>query len=109
MLYRQESFVMTTINHIMTKDVITLHENDTIEKCADLLTTHDSSGSPVVEEEGHVKGIITEGVLIRRSTKVQTPAYLELLGSIIYLDKPNKVLEEVKKSMGLFTHEVMTE
>ena len=100
---------MTTINHIMTKDVITVHENDTIEKCANLLTTHNLSGLPVVDEEGHVKGIITEGDLIRRSTKVQTPAYLELLGGIIYLDNPNKFLEEVKKSMGLFAHEVMTE
>lgn len=109
MLYRQESFVMTTINHIMTKDVITVHENDTIEKCANLLTTHHLSGLPVVDEEGHVKGIITEGDLIRRSTKVQTPAYLELLGGIIYLDNPNKFLDEVKKSMGLFAHEVMTE
>lgn len=109
MLYRQESFVMTTINHIMTKDVITVHENDTIEKCANLLTTHNLSGLPVVDEEGHVKGVITEGDLIRRSTKVQTPAYLELLGGIIYLDNPNKFLDEVKKSMGLFAHEVMTE
>lgn|SRR5690625_523104 len=109
MLYRQESFVMTTINQIMTKDVITVHENDTIEKCANLLTTHNLSGLPVVDEEGHVKGIITEGDLIRRSTKVQTPAYLELLGGIIYLDNPNKFLDEVKKSMGLFAHEVMTE
>lgn len=100
---------MTTINHIMTKDVITVHENDTIEKCANLLTTHNLSGLPVVDEEGYVKGIITEGDLIRRSTKVQTPAYLELLGGIIYLDNPNKFLDEVKKSMGLFAHEVMTE
>ncbi|HLR73084.1 MAG TPA: CBS domain-containing protein [Pseudogracilibacillus sp.] len=100
---------MTTINQIMTKDVITVHENDTIEKCANLLTTHNLSGLPVVDEEGHVKGIITEGDLIRRSTKVQTPAYLELLGGIIYLDNPNKFLDEVKKSMGLFAHEVMTE
>src|SRR5699024_11588660 len=36
-------------------------------------------------------------------------AYLELLGGIIYLDNPNKFLDEVKKSMGLFAHEVMTE
>ena len=100
---------MTTINQIMTKDVITVHENDTIEKCANLLTTHNLSGLPVVDEEGHVKGVITEGDLIRRSTKVQTPAYLELLGGIIYLDNPNKFLDEVKKSMGLFAHEVMTE
>lgn len=99
---------MTVISNIMTEKVITVHENDTIEKCANLLTTHNLSGLPVVNEEEHVIGIITEGDLIRRSAKVQTPAYLELLGGIIYLDDPNKFLDEVKKSMGLFAHEVMT-
>src|SRR5699024_5692997 len=73
------------------------------------LTTHNLSGLPVVDEEGHVQGVITEGDLIRRSTKVQTRAYLELLGGIIYLDNPNKFLDEVKISMGLFAHEVMPE
>src|SRR5699024_8581937 len=109
MLVRKESFVMTTINNIMNKHVITVRENDTIEKCANLLTKHNVSGLTVVDEEGHVKGIITEGDVMRRSTKVQKSAYLELLGGIIYLDNPNKFLEEVKKSMGLFAHEVMTE
>src|SRR5699024_12801222 len=97
------------IKDIMTKDVITVNESDTIEQCAKLLTTHNLSGLPVVDEAGHVKGIITEGDLIRRSAKVPTPAYLEFLGGIIYLDNPNKFFDEVKKSMGLTAKEVMTD
>src|SRR5699024_4860251 len=97
------------IKDIMTKDVITLNESDTIEQCAKLLTTHNLSGLPVIDEAGRVKGIITEGDLIRRSAKVPTPAYLEFLGGIIYLDNPNKFFDEVKKSMGLTAKEVMTE
>lgn len=97
------------IKDIMTKEVITIKEEDTVEQCAKILTTHHLSGLPVVDDEGHVKGIITEGDLIKRSAKVPTPAYLEFLGGIIYLDNPNKFFEEVKKSMGLFVKEVMTE
>lgn len=97
------------IKDIMTKEVITVKEADTIESCAKLLTTHDFSGLPVVDESGDLKGIITEGDLIRRSAKVPTPAYLEFLGGIIYLDNPNKFFDEVKKSMGLTAKEAMTE
>src|SRR5699024_2697612 len=100
---------MTLIKDIMTTEVITVKEDDTIEKCANLLTTHNLSGLPVVNEAGFVRGIITEGDLIRRSTKVQTPAYLEFLGSIIYLDDPNKFFADVQKSMGLFVNEVMSD
>src|SRR5699024_4475009 len=109
MLYRQDSLVMTTINQIMTKDVCTVHENDTIEKCANLLTTDSLSRLRVLDDGCHVRLVINDGSLIRSSTKVQTSIYLDLLRSIIYLDNPNKFLDEVKKSMGLFAHEVMTE
>lgn len=97
------------IRNIMTEEVITVTEDDTVETCAKLLSEHHLSGLPVVTEDRFLKGIITEGDLIRRSTKVQTPAYLELLGGIIYLDDPNEFLEEVKKTMGLTAKDVMTE
>lgn len=97
------------IKDIMTKKVVTVSKDDTIEKCANLLSTHDLSGLPVVDDEGYVKGIITEGDLIKHNSEVQVPVFLELLGGIIYLDNPNKYLEDVKKSMGLFVRTVMTE
>ena len=97
------------INDIMTKDVITVNESDTVEKCANLLSTHEISSLPVVDEAGHLKGIITEGDLIKHNSKVQVPAFMEILGGIIYLEDPNKYLENVKKSMGHFVKTVMTE
>ena len=97
------------IKDIMTTDVITVSEDDTVEKCANLLSVHNLSGLPVVDAEGFVKGIVTEGDLIRRSSRIKTPAFLEILGGIIYLDNPNKYLEDVKKSMGHFAKNVMSE
>src|SRR5699024_12677089 len=61
-----------------------------------------------VNDAGKLVGIVTEGDLIRRKTDVQTPAYLEFLGGIIYLDNPNKFFEDVKKTMGLYVHEIMS-
>jgi len=96
------------IKDIMTTDVITVSENDTIERCANLLSIHDLSGLPVLDGQGQVKGIITEGDLIRRASRIKAPAFLELLGGIIYLENPNQFLDEVKKSMGHFAKDVMS-
>ncbi len=97
------------IKDIMTKEIITVSEDDTVEKCAKLLATHDLSGLPVVDDEGYVKGVITEGDLIKHNSKVQVPVFLEILGGIFYLDNPNKFYDDVKKSMGHFVKTVMTE
>lgn len=97
------------IKDIMTTDVITVSENDTVEKCANLLITHDISGLPVLDDEGNVKGIITEGDLIHRASRIKGPAFLEILGGIIYLENPNTFLDQVKKSMGNFARNVMSE
>lgn len=92
----------------MTKEVVTIVEEDSIERCANILANHDFSGLPVLDKEGRIKGILTEGDLIRRSSNMQTPAYLELLGGIIYLEDPNKFIDDVQKSMGLFAGDAMT-
>jgi len=96
------------VKNIMTTDVITVNENATVEKCANILSTHHLSGLPVLDDEGHIKGVITEGDLIRRNSRIKGPAFLELLGGIIYLDNPNKFLDDVKKSMGQFARDVMS-
>lgn len=51
------------IKDIMTSDVITVREDDTVKKCANLLITHNLSGLPVVDEIGKVVGMVTEGDL----------------------------------------------
>jgi len=97
------------IKDIMTTEVITVSKNDTVEKCANLLSTHELSGLPVVDEEGYIEGIITEGDLIKHNSDVEVPAFLEILGGIIYLESPNKYLENVRKSMGHYVGTVMTQ
>ncbi|HLQ96523.1 MAG TPA: CBS domain-containing protein [Pseudogracilibacillus sp.] len=97
------------IKDIMTTEVITVSEGDTVEKCAKLLSNHHLSGLPVVDGQDNVIGIITEGDLMKHNTEVEVPAFLEILGGIIYLNNPNKYFEDVKKSMGRFVQTVMTE
>lgn len=96
------------IKDIMTKDVITINHDDSVKKCANLLMTHELSGLPVLDKKGKVIGMVTEGDLIRRASRIQGPAALEILGGIFYLDSPKTLMEELKKSMGHLVENIMT-
>lgn len=96
------------IRDIMTHDVITVNEDDTVERCANLLITHNLSGLPVLDDKGKVKGIITEGDLIRRASRIEGPPALEVLGGIFYLESPKQFMEGIKRSMGSIAKVVMT-
>ena len=96
------------IKDIMTSQVITVIENDTVEKCANLLITHDLSGLPVVDENMKVIGMVTEGDLIRRASRIKGPAALEVLGGIFYLESPTKFMDDLKRSMGNFAKDIMS-
>jgi acetoin utilization protein AcuB len=53
------------VSEIMTKDVITVHAEDTLKKAAALLNDHKIGALPVVDEAGHVVGILTESDIFR--------------------------------------------
>lgn len=97
------------IKDIMTKQVITASEDDTVEKCANLLITHNLSGLPVIDDKGKVKGMVTEGDLIRRASRIKGPAALEVLGGIFYLESPKKFMDDIIKSMANIAKDIMTE
>jgi CBS domain-containing protein len=96
------------IKDIMTRDVITVTMDDNVEKCASLLIKHNLSGLPVLDDSGRLVGIVTEGDLIRRASRIKGPAVLEVLGGLIYLDSPKKFMDELKNSMGQKAGDVMT-
>jgi CBS domain-containing protein len=97
------------VKDLMTTNVFTVKLDDTVEECAKLLTDKNLSGVPVVDDEGNLKGIVTEGDLIRRATNINGPKAIEILGGLIYLDTPKKFFEELKKDLGIFVRDVMTE
>lgn len=96
------------IKDIMTKEVVTVSVNDNVERCAALLIEHGLSGLPVLDEEEKLVGIVTEGDLIRRASRIKGPAVLEVLGGMIYLDSPNKFIDELKNSMGQKVKDIMS-
>ncbi len=94
---------------IMSRDVISVTKNTTIEETAKILTEHKISGLPVVEEgKKKVVGIVTEGDLIFQDQKLAPPAFIEILGGVIFLKDPNKYLQSFRKMIASRVEDIMT-
>jgi CBS domain-containing protein len=96
------------VKDIMTGDVITVSVDESVEQCAKLLQKHDISGLPVLDAAGKVAGMVTEGDLIRRASRVKAPGYLEILGGLIYLGSPKKFVDELQRAMSLEAGQLMS-
>jgi CBS-domain-containing membrane protein len=69
---------------IMVTDVITLNVDDTVQKAARVLLDHRISAAPVVDAQGRLVGMVSEGDLLRRAeigTEKRRSWWLALLSS----------------------------
>lgn len=57
------------VSDVMTRNVITIKEDQTRENAARLLTQHRISGLPVVNDDGQVVGVVTEYDVIAKDGK----------------------------------------
>jgi len=54
-----------TAGDLMTRDVIAVHPETSLLQAVKLMASHRISGLPVVDDGGHVVGMMTEGDLVR--------------------------------------------
>ncbi|MGD9678777.1 MAG: acetoin utilization AcuB family protein [Vulcanibacillus sp.] len=78
------------VEEIMTTKVVTLKKYDTIQKAYDILTENHFHHIPIVDEENHVIGIISD-----RDLRDAFPSIFEKVWSKDILDKP---LEQIMKT-----------
>jgi CBS domain-containing protein len=88
---------MLTAKDIMTKEVVTVKPETSIEELASILVTHGISGVPVVDASGALYGIVTEDDLISRNKRLHIPTVVSFLDAAIYLESSKKFEEEVKR------------
>jgi len=93
---------------IMTKKVITINQDASIEELSNLLLDNKISGVPVIDNDGKIVGIATEGDIIIRDTDMHFPRYFKLLDSIIYLESLTKFKNSLKKHLAIKVSEIMT-
>lgn len=93
---------------IMTRNVVTVTTEHTVNQVIELLMEKNISGMPVVDKEGKVVGIVTEGDLIYRSKKLEIPRYFTILDSYIFLDNTKKMEDQIRKMVGYRVSDIMT-
>jgi CBS domain-containing protein len=90
---------------IMTVGVATVRPEQTVTEAARLMLSHHVSGLPVVDSEGSLLGIVTEGDFLRRTelgTERQRPRWLE------FFILPGSLANEYVRAHGRRVEEVMT-
>lgn len=96
------------VSEIMTKDVVYVFEDTHVYEIARLLIEHGISGVPVVNSDGGLVGIITEGDLMVETASLHYPTYLQILDGIVYLQSTKKYETELRKALATVAADLMT-
>jgi CBS-domain-containing membrane protein len=99
---------MRKAKDIMTKDVITVEPETEVIHAAKLLLEHHVNGLPVVDKEGHLKGIICQSDLVVQQRKIPLPSFFIMLDSFVPLASPKNIEKELQKMSALTVKEAMT-
>ena len=93
------------VKDVMTPDVISVGAHEPIVKAARLMLQNRISGLPVVDTQGELVGIVTEGDFLRRGelgTQRRRPKWLE------FIVGPGRLAEEYVQTSGRKVDEIMT-
>lgn len=88
---------MLTARDLMTRDVITIKKDASIEELAKLFVERKVNGVPVVDDAAKVIGIVTEGDLIEQNKNLHIPTVITLFDAVIFLEGNKKFEAEMKK------------
>jgi CBS domain-containing protein len=88
---------MLTAKDIMTRDVLVVKPDTSIEELSSILVKNEISGVPVVDDSGALFGIVTENDLISRNKRLHIPTVVSFLDAAIYLESSKKFEQEVKR------------
>jgi CBS domain-containing protein len=97
-----------SVKDIMKTDVVSIGPEATVEELAHLLAKERLGGVPVVDGNGQLIGIVTEGDLVALDTDLHFPYYIQFLDSLIYLESRRKFEERLRKTVGAYVKDMMT-
>jgi CBS domain-containing protein len=92
----------------MQAEVVTIGPDATVRELADLLATRKISGVPVVDGEGTVVGVVTEGDIVLQDAGLHFPHYIQFLDSTIYLESVSKFEERFRRTFGTKVADIMS-
>ncbi|UCD10858.1 MAG: CBS domain-containing protein [Nitrospinaceae bacterium] len=88
---------MPTAKDIMTKEVITVTRETSLQDLSRIFMENGINGLPVVDEEGAVIGVVTQGDLIEQKKQLHIPTVIALFDWVVPLESEKKFEADVKK------------
>lgn len=96
-----------SVTSIMTTEVLATVTHVTIPVVARILTDHDISGLPVVDEDGQLVGIITENDIVSHEISVDSPAFVPFLDAIIRMPFDTSE-DDLRRVLAITAEDLMT-
>ena len=97
-----------TVSDFMTKDVITVHPEDTVSDAARIIIERDLDGVPVVDDNRTLKGILTQYDLVSKASALHLPTMQFLLQNMaVYKKDQASFQKDVKEITSLKVSDLM--
>jgi CBS-domain-containing membrane protein len=99
---------MLTARDIMTREVVTIQSEASVEDLAKLLEERRIGGMPVLDKSGGLVGVVTQSDLVQRSRDLELPPALNILDLHLFLETPSQFKRRLEKLLGNRVKDVMT-
>ena len=99
---------MLTASDIMTKEVITVQEDMTIEALGRIFIEKRISGAPVLDNKGKLVGVVTENDLVRKNSRLHIPTVVRIFDAFVPLGSTDRVEEEIRRMSASTVSEICT-
>ena len=96
------------VREIMTKEVISVSLDTSVNEIARLMHDYNIGGLPVVGDNAEVLGVVTELDLVVRNTRFKLPAFVTLLDATIYFETPAHIEARLRHILGVTAQEIMS-
>jgi len=88
---------MLTAKEIMSSPVKSVLEETTLEELARVFVEEQVSTMPVVDEDGNLRGLISESDLVAQNKPLHLPRVISLFDWVLYLESEKNFREEVER------------
>ena len=92
------------VYEVMETDVQTIHREATFKEIIDLLVTHKISGTPVIDDDRHLVGILSEKDLLQ----FLFPTEEEFYTDVEYWKNPHHLMSEAKRIVKMRANDFLT-
>lgn len=99
------------VRDVMAPDPLTVGADTGVEELVRLLGENNLPGVPVVDDGGHVIGMVTESDLVMTDEDgedLHIPHYIELMGGLIPLEPLRRFEERLRKAAAATVRDMMT-